>query len=66
MVIRSQRTERTGLVKVGWGVKGIGSGQSRVRAAKVRVAKGQGGKCARGLRPGGQRARSAKSESPLF
>ena len=32
-------------------MQGIGSGQSRVRAAKVRVAKGWGSKCL-----GGQRA----------
>ena len=47
--------KRTGLVKVGvWGSKAptIGSGWSRVRWAKLRVAKSQGGKCRDGGGPG--------------
>ena len=47
--------KRTGLAKVG--VKGIGSGQSRVRATKARMAKCQGGKC-KGAR--------ARVQEPLF
>ena len=43
-----------GLAKVGVvGVKGIGSGRSRVRAANVRVAKGQAGNHVHGQRPSG-------------
>ena len=41
-----------------WGVKGTGSGQSRVKAAKVRVAKDRGGKHA----PGRPEARWPESQ----